>query len=63
MDLYRIDSIEEFDLLGTDEFMYDNNITIIEWSEKISEILPVNTIIIEISILPDKQRQINIEGI
>ena len=63
MDLYRIDSIEEFELLGTDEFMYDNNITIIEWSEKISEFLPDNTISIEISILPDKKRQIKIEGI
>ena len=63
MDLYRIDSLEEFELLGTDEFMFDNNITIIEWSEKISEYLPDNTIIIDISILPDKKRQLKIEGI
>lgn len=63
MDLYRIDSTEEFELLGTDEFMYDKNITIIEWSEKISEFLPENTIVIDIFILPDKKRQLNIEGI
>ncbi|MCK5153697.1 MAG: tRNA (adenosine(37)-N6)-threonylcarbamoyltransferase complex ATPase subunit type 1 TsaE [Spirochaetales bacterium] len=63
IDLYRIESIEEFELLGTDEFMYDNNITIIEWSEKISDFLPKNTILIDISILPDKKRQIYIEGI
>ncbi len=43
--------------------MYDNNITIIEWSEKISDFLPKNTILIDISILPDKKRQIYIEGI
>ena len=63
MDLYRIDSIEEFEMLGTDEFMYANNITVIEWSEKISELLPDNTIIINITILPDKARKIEIEGI
>ncbi len=63
MDLYRIDSLEEFELLGTDEFMYDKNITIIEWSEKISEYLPENTIIVDISILPGKNRKIEIEGI
>ena len=63
MDLYRIDSIEEFELLGADEFMYGKNITIIEWSEKVSDFLPDNTISIEISILPDKNRQIKIEGI
>ncbi len=62
MDLYRIESIEEFELLGTDDFMYSKNITIIEWSEKITEYLPDNTITITISILPDKTRQINIEG-
>lgn len=62
MDLYRIDSFEEFEMLGTDEFMFDNNITIIEWSEKISDYLPDNTIIVDISILPDKKRQLNIEG-
>ena len=63
MDLYRIESIEEFELLGVDEFMYDKNITIIEWSEKISEFLPEDTIVITISILPDKKRQFNIEGL
>lgn len=63
MDLYRIDSLEEFEMLGTDEFMYANNITVIEWSEKISELLPDNTISINITILPDKKRKIEIEGI
>ncbi|MDA3938640.1 MAG: tRNA (adenosine(37)-N6)-threonylcarbamoyltransferase complex ATPase subunit type 1 TsaE [Spirochaetia bacterium] len=62
MDLYRIESYEEFELLGTDEFMYSKNITIIEWSEKITEYLPDNTIFISISILPDKNRKIDIEG-
>jgi len=63
MDLYRIDSIEEFEMLGTDEFMYTDNLTIIEWSEKISDILPDSTININITILPDKTRKIEIEGL
>jgi tRNA threonylcarbamoyladenosine biosynthesis protein TsaE len=63
MDLYRIDSLEEFDHLGTEDFMYGNGVTVIEWSEKIIEILPENTIIINISILPDKKRRFEIAGI
>ena len=63
MDLYRIESVEEFDLLGTDDFMYNGNITVIEWSEKVSDTLPENTITISISILNNKDRQIDIEGI
>lgn len=63
MDLYRIESIEEFEMLGVDDFMYDKNITIIEWSEKIIDFLPDNTIIISISILPDKKRKFTIKGL
>jgi tRNA threonylcarbamoyladenosine biosynthesis protein TsaE len=63
MDLYRIDSFEEFELLGTEDFMYSNNITIIEWSEKISEYLPDNTINIDIIIMANKNRQFEIVGV
>lgn len=63
MDLYRIDSTEEFELLGTDEIIYGEGITVIEWSEKISDRLPDNTIIITISIVPEKKRKLNIVGI
>ncbi len=62
MDLYRIDTDEEFELLGTDEMIYGNDITVIEWSEKIVEYLPDNTITVTISILPDKKRNIEIAG-
>ena len=63
MDIYRIDSLEEFELLGTDEIIYGDGITVIEWSEKIGDLLPINTVIITISILPDKKRKLDIAGI
>ena len=34
MDLYRLDNLEEFYLLGADELLYGNGLSIIEWSEK-----------------------------
>lgn len=63
MDLYRIDTLEEFELLGTDEIIYGTGITVIEWSEIINEHLPDNTIRISISILPNKKRKLDIVGI
>ena len=63
MDLYRIESYEEFELLGTDELIYNTGISVIEWSEKISDLLPDNTIFITITILPDKKRKLDIVGI
>ena len=63
MDLYRIDSIEEFGGIGGEELLYSDGITLIEWSEKIDEILPAHTTRIEITILDDGERRITLQGI
>jgi len=63
MDLYRIDSIEEFELLGAEELLFSSNVTIIEWSELIENILPENTIRVEISINKDSTRSFLISGV
>jgi tRNA threonylcarbamoyladenosine biosynthesis protein TsaE len=62
MDLYRIDSMEEFELLGAEELLFSSNVTIIEWSELIEKILPENTIRIEITINSDSSRSFIISG-
>ncbi|PKL12053.1 MAG: tRNA (adenosine(37)-N6)-threonylcarbamoyltransferase complex ATPase subunit type 1 TsaE [Spirochaetae bacterium HGW-Spirochaetae-8] len=62
MDLYRIDSIEEFAGIGGEELLYNNGITLIEWSEKIDRILPPQTIYINIAILDDQTRSVSLEG-
>ena len=36
-DLYRLDSIEDLWELGLEEFLYDNGISVVEWSEKLME--------------------------
>lgn len=56
MDLYRIDSPEEFDLLGAEEYLYDQGITVIEWGEKISSLLPSSAIHVTCRIEPDQSR-------
>lgn len=39
-DFYRVDSIEEIIEIGFDEFIYNDAISLIEWAEKVEEILP-----------------------
>ncbi|NCD05089.1 MAG: tRNA (adenosine(37)-N6)-threonylcarbamoyltransferase complex ATPase subunit type 1 TsaE [Spirochaetia bacterium] len=60
MDLYRISGCDEFEMIGGEEMLYGNGITLIEWSEKIEEMLPENTIYIDITILENLDRVINI---
>ena len=48
MDVYRLDGTEDFINLGVDDMLYGNGVCIIEWSEKIMDELPKNTIIIRL---------------
>lgn len=62
MDVYRIDSEVDMYDLGYDEYIYSEGVTIIEWSQKIKDILPEDRINIEIQRLDDPRRIMTIEG-
>jgi len=63
-DLYRISNYEEFALLGAEELVYGNGVSVIEWWERIEDELDENIIHINITIDPvNKSRLINIEGL
>jgi len=63
MDLYRIDGIDEFEMLGVEELMYGQGITLIEWAEKIKDLLPHDRISISFKIGPEDDRTITVEGL
>jgi tRNA threonylcarbamoyladenosine biosynthesis protein TsaE len=60
MDVYRLDSTEDFINLGTEEMLYGNGVCIIEWSEKVMSELPEETITIHLSTELDGHRIITI---
>lgn len=61
-DLYRLRDIDEFLSMGFDEFMEDpNGICLMEWSERIQNFLPRNSIKVTLSVLEETQREIVIE--
>ena len=62
MDVYRLDGTEDFINLGVDDMLYGDGVCIIEWSEKIMEELPKNTIILRILPQDDNSRKIEIEN-
>lgn len=62
MDVYRLDGAEDFANLGTEDMLYGNGISIIEWSEKIMEELPKKTIILKIEPNEDNSRTISLEN-
>ena len=62
MDVYRLEGGEDFVNLGTDDMIYGDGVSIIEWSEKIMDELPKQTIILRITPHDDGSRTIEIEN-
>ncbi|MBR1640529.1 MAG: tRNA (adenosine(37)-N6)-threonylcarbamoyltransferase complex ATPase subunit type 1 TsaE [Treponema sp.] len=62
MDVYRLDGTEDFVNLGTDDMIYGDGVSIIEWSEKIMSELPEKTIILKITPKDDGSREIEIQN-
>ena len=63
-DVYRIGDPEEMDEIGFDEYVYGDGVSLIEWAELISEILPEKRIDVRIRKIPgegDDVREITIE--
>ena len=61
-DVYRLDTVEDFLNIGSEEMMYGDGVCAIEWSEKIESALPKDAIIIEIEILTPETRKITIKN-
>ena len=62
MDVYRLDGAEDFAGLGTEDMLYGNGVSIIEWSEKVMSELPKKTIILRLDPQEDGSRIITIEN-
>lgn len=62
LDLYRIASAEEFELMGGEEMLHTNGVTLIEWSEIIDTMLPPHTIFVTLEVQEDQSRIITLEG-
>nr|WP_199157706.1 tRNA (adenosine(37)-N6)-threonylcarbamoyltransferase complex ATPase subunit type 1 TsaE [Pedobacter sp. ASV2] len=57
-DFYRIKDIQEAYDLGYEEYFYGNGICLIEWPERVEELLPDHFIKVEITIIDESQRTI-----
>ncbi len=62
MDVYRLDSTEDFLNLGVDEMLYGPGVCIIEWSEKVMSELPEGTITVHLKTNEDGSRTVTIDN-
>lgn len=55
-DLYRMACPADIINLGYEEYLYNDGVTVIEWADKLGELLPKEYLKIELSVKADKQR-------
>ncbi len=63
VDLYRIDRMEDAVDVEIEEYFTKGGVTVIEWAEKIKPLLPDKTIEIDIDIISENKRDIEIKGL
>lgn len=62
LDCYRVRDHHDLATLGLEEIMSDpNNIVLIEWAERVAEILPSNAVKVHIDHVGDNERKIEIK--
>ena len=60
LDLYRLTSIEEALAIGIEEYLASGNYCFIEWAERITPLLPEETVKVEIEVTGEKSRTLKI---
>lgn len=61
-DMYRICGEADLESIGFYDYLSDERVIAIEWSENISELLPAGTVTVTIDVTGDETRDITIEG-
>ena len=62
-DFYRINDEEEAYDMGIEDYLYNNNWCLIEWPEKVKNLLPLETVTVAITTLTNGQRNIQLKTI
>lgn len=61
-DVYRLEGVGDSFDLGFDEYFFGRGVCIIEWAEKIEEVIPEDRIVLDIEKTSEMGRKINLRG-
>ena len=56
MDLYRLGSVEEIEELGFEDYLYGDGLTVVEWPDRLEELLPHSRLDIQLSHVNEEER-------
>jgi tRNA threonylcarbamoyladenosine biosynthesis protein TsaE len=62
LDLYRLAGSDDLIDLGYEEYCYGRGITVVEWADKIKDILPEGSLFVSMTYIDETTREIELEG-
>ena len=62
MDVYRLESVSDFFSVGLDEYFYRDGVVVMEWADCWPELLPIQRVVVKISIIDRQSRKIELSG-
>lgn len=62
MDLYRLESMEEIDTLGLDDYLYGEGVCVVEWADKAETYFPEEHLKIRMDVIGNAMRRISISS-
>jgi tRNA threonylcarbamoyladenosine biosynthesis protein TsaE len=61
LDAYRVTGPEDFEAIGFAELLEQGGVTVVEWADRVSDLLPADTIHVRIEAVGEKSRRITID--
>lgn len=61
-DLYRIENLEQAFDIGIEDYLDSGALCLIEWPDRIADILPDDTVAVDIAINPDGSRTLTVDA-
>ena len=62
LDVYRLSGARDLEDMGYEEYFYGGGIIVIEWAEKIRDILPEKTLFVSMRYVDENTREMIVEG-
>ncbi|MEL6148777.1 MAG: tRNA (adenosine(37)-N6)-threonylcarbamoyltransferase complex ATPase subunit type 1 TsaE [Chloroflexota bacterium] len=62
LDCYRLQNADEADSIGIDDILDSGSVMLIEWAERIAEILPDEKLWIELRVIESTRRNLMLDG-
>lgn len=62
MDLYRLESIDQMEDLGLDDYLYGDGVCVVEWADKAPGYFPIDHVVIRFEMIDETTRHITISS-